>query len=163
MKTLLEALEKNVEAEIEVQTGIQVLLDQQLEILMKGGTRKLPAVLACAEGGLEQSRVLERERGELLARIGERLGVAASKVSLKLLEERIGAEAATLSDRGAKLKATIERIRERNRQVGLLLRHSVLFIDELVRAATGAAGGTPTYTRAGEIRPNAVPTVAAEA
>jgi len=163
MKSLLQELELNVESEIVVQKGIQGLLDEQLEILLRGGAGKLTALLARAEDGLDRSRALERERGALIARIGAKLGVPSNEVSLKLIEERLGAEAAKLSGKGAELKALIERIRDRNREVGLLLRHSVLFIEDLIRAVTGTASAAPTYTRDGAIQPPRVGTLAAEA
>jgi hypothetical protein len=160
---LLVELEKNVTDEIEVQTAIQALLDQQLEILTTGGTRKLAAVLANAEEGLEESRKLEAQRVELLARLAVELGVPAKEISLKLIEERVGSHAASLSGKGAELKALLARIRERNAQVGLLLRHSVLFIDHLVRAISGGASGAPTYTRQGAMQAPSSGTIAAEA
>jgi hypothetical protein len=163
MKTLLMELERNVEAEIAVQTGIQGLLDEQLEILLHGGTKNLTALLARAEDGLDRSRSLEQERLGLLARIGAKLGISAKEVSLKIIEERIGADAASLTGKGAELKALIERIRDRNREVGLLLRHSVLFIEDLVRAVTGQTAAAPTYTREGAMAPPDVGSLAAEA
>jgi len=163
MMTLIEALERNVEAEIEVQTGIQELLDRQLDLLVRGRSAELAPLLARAEAELERSRALERDRSALVARLGARLGVKSTEVSLRLLEERAGAEASKLADRGAELKARIERIRSRNREVALLLRQSVLFIDDLVRAVTGATARAPTYTRAGTMQPPAAGTLAAEA
>ena len=160
---LLGSLEQNVEAEIEVQVGIQTLLDQQLDLLLHGGTKRLGAVIANAESGLEQSRTLENARNVLVAAIGAELGIPAKEVSLKLLEERIGADAASLAGKGAELKAIIERIRESNRQVGLLLRHSVLFLDDLVRAVTGGTSGPRTYTREGTLQAPAAGTLAAQA
>jgi flagellar biosynthesis/type III secretory pathway chaperone len=163
MKSLLEALEKNVDAEIEAQKGIQGRLDQQLDILLRGRTAQLASALARAEEGLERSRQLEAERTQLLARLGAKLGVPTKEVSLRLLEERIGADAGSLAGKGAELKALIERIRQRNREVGLLLRNSVLFLDDLLRAITGGAAGPATYTRSGAMQPPAAGTLAAEA
>ena len=163
MKELLQALEANVEREIDVQTEIQALLDQQLDLLLHGDTKRLATVLATAEQGLEKSRELERERSALIARIAATLGVSSREVSLKMLEERLGAEAASLSGKGSELKVLLGRIRERNREVGLLLRHSVLFLDDLVRAVTGQAGGAPTYTSAGTMQSRESGALAAEA
>jgi flagellar biosynthesis/type III secretory pathway chaperone len=163
MKTLLQALELNVEREIDVQKEIQALLDEQLDLLLHGDTKRLATVLATAEQGLEKSRELERERSALIARIAATLGVSSREVSLQMLEERIGSDAAPLAGKGAELKALLARIRERNREVGLLLRHSVLFLDDLVRAVTGHAAGAPTYTSAGTMRSRESGALAAEA
>jgi hypothetical protein len=163
IELLLSKLERNVERELETQVGIQALLDQQLEILLKGRSEKLAAVLANAEEGLAKSRVLEQERGELIGGFADALGVARGQVSLALLAERLGAQAASLGAKGAALKAQLERIRETNRRVALLLRHSVLFLDDLVRVVTGGASGAPTYTREGTLQSRAVGTVAARA
>jgi flagellar biosynthesis/type III secretory pathway chaperone len=149
VKIWLEALEKNIRTEIEVQTGIQKLLDQQLDILLKGGVTKLTAVLANAEEGILHTRELEAERTRILARISEEIGVPAKELTLKKIEEHVGAMAATLVESGAELKVLIEKIREENRQVGLLLRHSVLFIEDLIRAVTGTGDAARTYGKDG--------------
>lgn len=149
MNTLLAALERNIVTEIEVQQGVQALLDQQLQILLKGGVKKLSAVLANAEEGIFKSRELEAERTRLLSHIAEEIGVPAKELTLKKIEEHVGAAAATLVDAGAELKQRIEKIRQDNRTVALLLRHSVLFIDDLVRAVTGQPEAPKTYGRDG--------------
>jgi flagellar biosynthesis/type III secretory pathway chaperone len=163
VKTWLEALEKNIRTEIEVQTGIQKLLDQQLDILLKGGATRLTAVLANAETGILQSRELEAERTRLFARIAEEIGVPAKELTLKKIEEHVGAPAAKLAESGAELKALIERIREENRKVGLLLRHSVLFIEDLVRAVTGRGDSARTYNKDGSEEARAGGALLAEA
>lgn len=163
MKTWLEALEKNIRTEIEVQTGIQKLLDQQLDILLKGGATRLTAVLANAEEGILRSRELEAERTRLLARIAEEIGVPAKELTLKRIEEHVGAPAAQLVESGAELKLLIERIREENRKVGLLLRHSVLFIEDLVRAVTGRGDSARTYNKDGSEEARAGGALLAEA
>jgi flagellar biosynthesis/type III secretory pathway chaperone len=149
VKTWLEALEKNIRTEIEVQTGIQKLLDQQLEILLKGGVTRLTAVLANAEEGILRTRELEAARTRILQRISEEIGIPCKELTLKKIEEHVGAMAATLVESGAELKVLIERIREENRQVGLLLRHSVLFIEDLIRAVTGTGDAARTYDKGG--------------
>jgi hypothetical protein len=146
VKTWLEALELNIRTEIEVQTGIQKLLDQQLEILLKGGVLRLTAVLANAEEGILRSRELEAERTRILTLIADEIGVPFKELTLKIIEEHAGVEAAKLVESGAELKVLIEKIREENRQVGLLLRHSVLFIEDLIRAVTGRGDSARTYT-----------------
>lgn len=164
MKALLERLEKNIEAEIEVQTGVQKLLDQQLDILLRGKTNRLSAVLANAEAALGESGRLEQERAGLVAEVAGALGLPIKEVSLKLLEERCGELAAGLGDKGGELRLLLERIRDRNRQVGLLLRHSVLFIEDLVRIVAGGGGvATTTYTRHGALQAKSQGTVVAEA
>jgi len=163
VKTWLEALEKNIRTEIEVQTGIQKLLDQQLDILLKGGATRLTAVLANAEAGILESRELEAERTRILARIAEEIGVPARELTLKKIEEHVGAPAAKLLESGAELKALIERIREENRKVGLLLRHSVLFIEDLVRAVTGRGDSARTYNKDGSEEARAGGALLAEA
>lgn len=163
MKTWLEALDRNIRTEIEVQTGIQQLLDQQLDILLKGGATRLTAVLANAEEGILKSRELEAERARLLARIAEEIGVPAKELTLKKIEEHVGAPAAQLVESGAELKVLIERIREENRKVGLLLRHSVLFIEDLVRAVTGRGDSARTYNKDGSEEARAGGALLAEA
>jgi len=149
VKTLLETLEKNIVDEIEVQVGIQVLLDQQLDILLKGGVQKMSAVLTQAEEGIVRSRDLQAQRTRLLSRIAEQIGVPAKELTLKRIEEHVGEPASGVMDAGAELKQLVEKIRQDNRQVGLLLRHSVLFIEDLVRAVTGGGDSARTYRRDG--------------
>jgi hypothetical protein len=149
VKKWLAALETNIRTEIEVQTGIQKLLDQQLDILLKGGVTRLTAVLANAEAGILRSRELEAERARILQLIADEIGVPFKELTLKKIEEHVGATAAPLVESGAELKVLIEKIREENRQVGLLLRHSVLFIEDLIRAVTGTGDAARTYDRTG--------------
>jgi flagellar biosynthesis/type III secretory pathway chaperone len=163
VKTLLARLQTNLEAEIEVQTGIQNLLDQQLDILLQGKTDRLAAVLANAEEGIKQSRVLEDARHGLLSEIAQALAVPVKQLTLKMVEERVGQDAAELLGKGEELKALLAQIRDSNRKVGLLLRHSVLFIEDLVRVLTGGAVGAPTYTRAGEMKTRTTGALVAEA
>jgi flagellar biosynthesis/type III secretory pathway chaperone len=163
VKIWLEALEKNIRTEIEVQTGIQKLLDQQLDILLKGGATRLTAVLANAEAGILQSRELEAERARILARIAEEIGIPVKELTLKKIEEHVGAAAAKLVESGAELKLLIERIREENRKVGLLLRHSILFIEDLVRAVTGRGDSARTYRQDGSEEARAGGALLAEA
>lgn len=163
MKRWIEALERNLVAELEVQTGVQKLLDQQLQILTRGNARQLPAVLANAEAGIAESRRLEDERAAILRALAAELSIPIGELTLKRLEERLGGEAATLAGHGAELKQRLVHVRECNRQVGLLLRHSVRFIQDLIALATGAAGDARTYTRAGAVGAKAAKTVVAEA
>lgn len=165
MKLLLDALERNIDEEITVQVGIQELLDQQLDILLKGGVDRLTGVLTRAEAGIVRSRELEAERARLLARIAEQIGVPAKELTLKKIEEHVGAAAGPLVDAGGELKVLIEKIRQDNRQVGLLLRHSVLFIEDLVRAVTGGANGAAprTYAKSGKEEPRSGGALLAEA
>ena len=150
MKLLLDALERNINEEISVQIGIQALLDQQLDILLKGGVERLTGVLTNAEAGIVRSRELEAERARLLARIAEQIGVPAKELTLKKIDEHVSAQAGALLDAGGELKTLIEKIRQDNRQVGLLLRHSVLFIEDLVRAVTGGGEASRTYAKSGK-------------
>jgi hypothetical protein len=163
MKLLLDALERNINEEIEVQVGIQELLDQQLDILLKGGVDRLTGVLTRAETGIVRSRELEAERARLLARIAEQVGVPMKELTLKKIEEHVGALAGPLLDAGSELKTLIEKIRQDNRQVGLLLRHSVLFIEDLVRAVTGGSGAPRTYAKSGREEPRTGGALLAEA
>jgi hypothetical protein len=163
MKLLLEALEKNIHEEIEVQVGIQALLDAQLDILLKGGVQKLSGVLANAEEGIVRSRELEADRARILARIAEQIGVPFKELTLKKIEEHVGASAASLVGAGAELKGLIEKIRQDNRQVGLLLRHSILFIEDLVRVVTGGGEASRTYARDGSEESRAGGALLAEA
>ena len=163
MKLLLEALEGNIHEEISVQIGIQALLDQQLDILLKGGVERLTGVLANAEAGIVRSRELEADRARLLARIAEQIGVPMKELTLKKIEEHVGAEANGLVDAGGELKRLLEKIRLDNRQIGLLLRHSVLFIEDLVRAVTGGGEAPRTYAKSGKEEPRSGGALLAEA
>jgi flagellar biosynthesis/type III secretory pathway chaperone len=163
MKLLLDALERNIHEEISVQIGIQALLDQQLDLLLKGGVERLTGVLTNAEAGIVRSRELEAERARLLARIAEQIGVPAKELTLKKIEEHVGAHAEALLDAGGELKKLVEKIRHDNRQVGLLLRHSVLFIDDLVRAVTGGGESSRTYAKSGKEEPRTGGALLAEA
>lgn len=163
MKLLLEALERNINEEIEVQQGIQKLLDQQLDILLKGGVGRLSGVLQNAEEGILRSRELEADRARLLARIAEQVGVPAKELTLKRIEEHAGELASTVVGAGAELKQLIEKIRAENRQVGLLLRHSVTFIEDLVRAVTGGGQAPRTYSRDGSEESRSAASLLAEA
>lgn len=152
MMTLLTELERNIDAELGVQMQVQELLDRQLDILLHGKTRALGEVLAEAEQGLARSSRLEGERQQLLARIAEATGIPARELTMARLEEALGAVASPLVERGAELKECLNRIRETNRRVALLLRHSVLFIDDLIAAVNGGApraSAGRTYTRVG--------------
>jgi hypothetical protein len=146
---ILAELERNIGNELEVQLRIQELLDRQLDILLRGRTAELGDVLAEAERGLAESARLEGERTALLARIGAALGIAATEVTLRRIEAAAGESAAGLVDRGAELKERMARIREANRRVSLLLRHSVLFLDDLLAVVVGGAprSAARTYTR----------------
>ncbi|MSR46800.1 MAG: hypothetical protein EXS13_07035 [Planctomycetes bacterium] len=166
MRQAMAELERNIDAEIGVQTRIQELLDRQLDILLKGRTRELGNVLAEAEQGLVESGRLEAERGPLLQRIGAELHIPATEVTLSRIESAIGESAAPLIERGAELKACVARIRESNRHVALLLRHSVLFLEDLISIVSSGARrttGDRTYTRAGALTRPAPGALAAEA
>ncbi|MBM4013803.1 MAG: flagellar protein FlgN [Planctomycetes bacterium] len=149
MTAILRDLERNIESELSVQLRIQDLLDRQLDILLRGKAAELGDVLAAAESGMAESGRLEAERLVLIGKAGDALGIPAKEVTLKRIEAAAGAAAAALADRGTELKECLARIRETNRRVALLLRHSVLFLDDLLAAV---AGGAPraearTYTR----------------
>ena len=151
MKTLLKEMERNIEAELKVQLTIQELLDRQLDILTRGRSEKLSAVLEAAEDGLRESARLEAERNELLQKIGAELQVPYKTVTLEMIERTVGSDAIALRESGDELKEILERIRESNRRVSLLLRHSVVFIEDLLQAIGGRTVGPPTYTKEGRM------------
>ncbi len=163
MDTALRALERNIAAEMAVQQRIQSLLDLQLEILMKGRSKEFGGVLAQAEEGLAQSARLETERTALLEQVGAELGIPGREVTLARIEQHVGAAAQPLMKEGAALKERIARIRESNRQVALLLRHSVLFIEDLLGLVSAGRPSARTYTRGGDLAPRAAGALAAEA
>jgi len=164
VKTLLEKLERNIADEIAVQKRIQALLDTQLEVLQSDQPRRLPEILLAAEEHMAESRRLEVERDLLRNEIAQQLGRPAHEIRLATLEETIGADDRSLAELGAELKAILARIRERNREVSLMLRHSMLFLEELIRTVTGAASAPPeTYDPAGRREPKTGAAIAAEA
>lgn len=163
MKDEIVALEHNVAAELEVQRQVQELLERQLELLQHGRTAELAGVLEAAEVSLARSARLEGERAALLARLGEALGVAPREVSLALLEERAGELAGPLVAQAQELKERLARVRETNRLVSLLLRHSVLFIDDLVALVASPGARARTYGRDGGLAKASGGTLAAEA
>lgn len=163
MELALAALERNIAAEMAVQQRIQALLDLQLSILMKGRSREFGGVLAQAEEGLAESARLEAERMRLLEQVGVALGVPAREVTLARIEQHVGESAAPLVAKGVELKERIARIRESNRQVALLLRHSVLFIEDLLGLVSTGRAGARTYGRDGDFAPRANGALAAEA
>jgi hypothetical protein len=165
MSDPLALLEQNLTAEIAAQERMQRLLDRQLEILTKGKSAELSAVLVDAERAVAESQGLEAERALLLQRIAAQLGVPARELTLAKIEEQAGAGSTALTTRGAELKGQLDRIRESNRRVQLLLRHSVHFIDDLVGLLSGAASDQArarTYTRAGGLDRSAPGALAAE-
>lgn len=153
MRQLLEDMEKNIAAELEIQMEIQEILDRQVEILTSGKTADLREVLSKADVKLQQSARLEENRSRLLHRIGLELGVPTHQVTLQMIEEALGDDAGALKEDHDALKSTIERIRETNKVVSLLLRHSVIFIEDLVSTITGAhADRSPLYTSSGRMQ-----------
>ncbi len=166
MNDPLAALEQNITAEIAAQERMQRLLDRQLAILTKGRSAELAAVLADAERAVGESQGLEAERELLLQRIASLLGVPARELTLAKIEELGGTGSTALTTRGSELKAQLDRIRESNRRVQLLLRHSVHFIDDLVALVSGGATDAArarTYGRDGGLDRPAPGALAAEA
>jgi flagellar biosynthesis/type III secretory pathway chaperone len=166
MNDPLALLEQNITAEIAAQERMQRLLDRQLAILTKGKTAELSAVLADAERAVAESQGLEAERALLLQRIAALLGVPARELTLQKIEELAGSGSTALTTRGSELKAQLDRIRESNRRVQMLLRHSVHFIDDLVALVSGAATDSArarTYTRDGGLDRPAPGALTAEA
>jgi len=166
MNDPLAALEANLAAEIAAQERMQRLLDRQLAILTKGRSAELSAVLADAERAVGESQGLEAERRLLLQRIAALLGVPLRELTLRKIEELAGAGSTALTTRGSELKERLERIRESNRRVQLLLRHSVHFIDDLVALVSGGANEAArarTYGRDGGLDARAPGALAAEA
>lgn len=151
IRALLRDLEQNIRGELEAQLGIQALLDQQLDILVKGGTAKLPGILEQAESGIEASRKLEAERTKILQELAATVGKPVHQITLEWLETLSSEPSSVFHDLGEELKATVLRIREDNRTVHLLIRHSLLFIEDLIRAVAGSNSdrALATYTRRG--------------
>ncbi len=154
MKALFSQLERNIQEEIRVQQEIEKLLDQQLSILIDGGKRGLPETLKAAEAGILRSQQLDTERQGLLGEIGQKLGLSRDDVTLakvtELLEEQ-DAEPSLAAQRD-ELRQVIRRVKELNRKVSLLCRHSVHFIEDLLSVLMGKTDQVSrTYTRQGKV------------
>ena len=162
MKELLQQLEDNVNQEIEVQLQIEAILDRQMQALVRGQRGQFPALLTAAEEGLHESARLEEERQSLIRQLAGLLGIAEREVTLAKLEETLET-APSLAASGAELKAILLRVRETNRKVSLLLRHSILFIEDLLEVIRGGAPQRLfTYTPQGRRREAAPGAVSAE-
>ena len=81
MKQLLETLEKNIRQEIEIQLEVQANLDRQLDILLQGGTEKIPELLEGAEQSLAQSGKFEDDRAMLIRQIATKLATTSARTS----------------------------------------------------------------------------------
>ena len=150
-QSLINDLEQNIRSELEVQLEIQALLDQQLDVLVSGGTEKLPGVLEKAEIGLRASEVLETERSQIIRKIAAAFGQPVHEITLDKLQTLVGENTEGLREAGEELKQTLIRIREDNRTVHMLIRHSLLFIDDLIRAVSTSESDAKleTYTNKG--------------
>lgn len=163
MKTLLQEIERNVDRELEVQIQIQSLLDRQLNILLNGRSSDLKDILGEAEMAMKVGNDLEKEREVLLNKAALELGLEMREVTLDRIETALGQTFPEIREKGNELKEIIERIRENNRVVSLLLRHSLLFIEDLVAAVTGKPREKlETYTPAGEREAKAAQTIAVQ-
>lgn len=153
LPVLLERLERNVEAEIENQRALQELLDQQLEILLGGGAGQLAPVLESVERTMECSQRLERERHEFLAEVGEALGLEPGTVTLTRIAGLVEQGGEEWVARSKELRQVLMRIQDTNRKVSLLLRHSVLFVEDVLGALLGRPGESlSTYDGQGRMR-----------
>ena len=83
--------------------------------------------------------------------------------ALQALEDVLGDQASPLHERGEELREIIVRIRERNREVALLVRHSLVFIEDLIRVVTGSDQmRSDTDTAAGRTQESPSSALAAE-
>ena len=155
LPALLERLEANVESEIAVQTAVQELLDRQLAVLLEGRVPELGSILEEAEQRVARSAELERERADLLERVASALGLDTKSLTLARIGEMVEAGGERWIERSGELRATLERIQETNRKVSLLLRHSVLFLEDLIGVLAGREpNSTRTYDDRGRVEPS---------
>ena len=139
---LLDRIHDNVQRDVAVQRSLEAHLNRQLEALMQGEGDRLPVLLESMERDLVRSRELQTARAQLLREIRSALGVGEAALTLAELGELLGGDAEELRAQRDEWREVVTRVRRRNREVTMLVRHSLGFVRDLLSAIAGEGAAT---------------------
>ena len=153
---LMHRIRDNVQTDVAVQRALEGNLNRQLEALMQGESGRLPVLLESMERDLIRSRELQAARAELLNTIRATLGVTDRELTLAELASRAGLDSSELVSERDEWREVASRVRRKNREVTLLVRHSLGFVRDLLAAIGGDGAetrprGPQTYGASGRL------------
>ena len=144
-------LANTMEQELACYEALQKLSQEEQQHLVEENVEALDRVIKQIEGLVLRIRDIEMTRTNLVEGLMAEEGLSASLDGFhRLVDEAEGAEAETYRNHRETLQQVVHTIGDVNRTNSLLVQNSLRFIDETMRAITGAVEECGTYAEGGD-------------
>jgi hypothetical protein len=146
-RTLAREVLAHLDAQIASARGLLVLVLEQGGAIRARDVQTVVRLAGILRGEMGRRQMLEEQRSQLLARSGERLGVAAENVTLELLCTLMGgAEAERARALSAELRGLLHELGREHTTNRTLMQIELGFLDHLMGVlALDGAGGYDTH------------------